>query len=82
MSIENHQLHLFDLVTIQRCSLSQILAIIPQTIEEIFIYFSTELLNLEHSTTVPYLFDYSVLMVRGVFAAEGENFMLPRSARC
>jgi hypothetical protein len=46
------------------------------------IYFSPELLNIKDVQAFSYAFDETVLIVRGKFAAEGEKFMLPRSARC
>ncbi|MBW4646649.1 MAG: GNAT family N-acetyltransferase [Goleter apudmare HA4340-LM2] len=82
MSIKNHQLHLFDLVTTQIYPLQEILSRIPQNITEVVIYFSPELLDVGDIEVLPYFFDGGVLMVRGVFAAESEKFMLPRSARC
>ncbi|MEH2252001.1 GNAT family N-acetyltransferase [Nostoc sp.] len=82
MEIEDTRLHLFDLVTTQICPLKNILAKIPQFIEEVVIYFSPELLDVKDVQSFPHAFDETVLMVRGKFAAEGEKFMLPRSARC
>ncbi|BAY07792.1 GNAT family N-acetyltransferase [Calothrix sp. NIES-2098] len=82
MEIEDTRLHLFDLVTTQIYPLQKILDRIPQPIEEVLIYFSPELLNLENLQAFPYVLDEAVLMVRGKFAAEKEKFMLPRSARC
>lgn len=82
MEIEDTRLHLFDLVTPQICPLKNILAKIPQPIEEIVIYFSPELLDVKDMESFSHKFDETVLMVRGKFAAEGEKFMLPRSARC
>ncbi|MGF1933718.1 MAG: GNAT family N-acetyltransferase [Nostoc sp. ChiQUE02] len=82
MEIEDNRLHLFDLVTTQIWSLENILSKIPQLIEEVVIYFSPELLNVKDVQAFAHAFDETVLMVRGKFAAEGEKFMLPRSARC
>lgn len=82
MMIENSQLHLFDVVATQIYPLKQILSRIPQIIEEVVIYFSPELLDVEDIQAVPYQLEDGVLMVRGEFAAEGQKFMLPRSARC
>ncbi|MBE9006297.1 GNAT family N-acetyltransferase [Fortiea sp. LEGE XX443] len=82
MNIENNQLHLFDVVATQIYPLTEILARIPQLIAEVFIYFSPEMLDLEDIQAVPYQLEDGVLMVRGEFAAEGQKFMLPRSARC
>ncbi|MBD6615617.1 GNAT family N-acetyltransferase [Komarekiella sp. 'clone 1'] len=82
MEIEDCRLHLFDLVATQICSLKEILARIPQHIEEVVIYFSPERLDVKDVQSFPHKLDETVLMVRGTFAAEGEKFMLPRSARC
>lgn len=82
MEIEDNRLHLFDLVTTQICPLKNILSKIPQPIEEVVIYFSPELLDVKDVQAFTHTFDETVLMVRGKFAAEGEKFMLPRSARC
>ncbi|MCC5624315.1 GNAT family N-acetyltransferase [Nostoc sp. CHAB 5715] len=82
LEIEDTRLHLFDLVTTQICPLKNILAKIPQPIEEVVIYFSPELLDVKDVETFVHALDETVLMVRGKFAAEGEKFMLPRSARC
>ncbi|MBD2530249.1 GNAT family N-acetyltransferase [Nostoc flagelliforme FACHB-838] len=82
METENTRLHLFDLVTTQICPLKNILARMPQLIEEVVIYFSPELLSVKDVQTFAHAFDETVLMVRGKFTAEGEKFMLPRSARC
>ncbi len=73
MEIEDSRLHLFDVVTTQICSLKEILARILQPIEEVVIYFSPELLDVKDVQAFPYAFDDTVLMVRGTFAAEGEN---------
>ncbi|PHM09270.1 GNAT family N-acetyltransferase [Nostoc sp. 'Peltigera malacea cyanobiont' DB3992] len=82
MEIEDNRLHLFDLVTTQICPLKNIISKIPQPIEEVVIYFSPELLDVKDVQAFTHTFDETVLMVRGKFAAEGEKFMLPRSARC
>ncbi|WP_375510763.1 hypothetical protein [uncultured Nostoc sp.] len=62
--------------------MKNILAKIPQPIEEVVIYFSPELLDVKDVQVFVHAFDETVLMVRGKFAAEGEKFILPRSARC
>ncbi|WP_199784790.1 hypothetical protein [Nostoc sp. 'Lobaria pulmonaria (5183) cyanobiont'] len=62
--------------------MKNILSKIPQPIEEVVIYFSPELLDVKDVQVFTHTFDETVLMVRGKFAAEGEKFMLPRSARC
>jgi GNAT superfamily N-acetyltransferase len=82
MEIEDNRLHIFDLVTTQMYPLAKILDRIPQTIEEVVVYFSPELLNVENAQAFPHIIDEAMLMVRGKFAAEKEKFTLPRSARC
>lgn len=82
IEIENNQLHIFDLVSTQISSLQEILARIPQPIEEVIIYFSPDRLNIDHLEILPYQLEDTLLMVRGKFAADGQKFMLPRSARC
>jgi len=82
IEIENNQLHIFDLVSTHICSLQDILARIPQPIAEVTIYFSPDLLDINHPEILPYKLEETWLMVRGKFAAESEKFMLPRSARC
>ncbi len=82
MEIEDTKLKLFDLVGTKICTLKDIIARIPQPIEEIEIYFSPDRFNANFQA-FPHIFDGdSLLMVRGSFAAESEQFMLPRSARC
>lgn len=82
MEIEDTQLKLFDLVGTRICTLDAILERIPQHIEEVVIYFSPDRLGVEVQAVSHQLGGDSLLMVRGSFAAEGERFMLPRSARC
>ncbi|BCL37924.1 GNAT family N-acetyltransferase [Nostoc sp. MS1] len=82
MEIDNNQLHIFDLVATKICSLKEILVRIPQLIEEVKIYFSPDLLEIDNVQTFPYQLEDTVLMIRGKFAAEGEKFTLPRSGRC
>jgi hypothetical protein len=82
MEIEDTKLHLYDLVTTQMYPLPTILARIPQLIEEVVIYFSPDLLNVENVQVLLYAIEETMLMVRGKFAAEKEKFTLPRSARC
>lgn len=81
MEIEDTQLKLFDLVGTNIPTLDAILARVPQSIKEIIVYFSPDRLNTNFEA-VPHLLDEAFLMVRGKFAAEGKEFMLPRSARC
>jgi len=82
MNIENRTLHLYDVVTTQIYPLTEILSRIPDIIAEVVIYFTPDLLNLDAIQAFPYQLEDTVLMVRGEFAAEGQKFMLPRSARC
>lgn len=82
MNIENTTLHLFDVVATQIYPLKQILSRIPDIIAEVIIYFSPDRLDLDNIQAFPYQLEDTVLMVRGEFTAQGQKFMLPRSARC
>ncbi len=82
MEIKDTQLQLFDVVGTRICSLAEILERIPERIQEVAIYFSPDRLNADVQALSHILDGDSLLMVRGNFAAEGEKFMLPRSARC
>lgn len=82
MNIENNTLHLFDVVATPIPSLKAILSRIPHIVDEVFIYFSPDLLDVETTVAFPYQLEDTALMVRGEFAALGQKFMLPRSARC
>lgn len=82
MEIEDTKLKLFDLVGTKICTLKDIIARIPQPIEEVEIYFCCDRLNANVQAFSHILDGDSLLMVRGSFAAESEQFMLPRSARC
>lgn len=81
MEIEDTQIKLFDVVGTNIPTLESLLAQIPQHIKEIIVYFSPDHLNANFQA-IPHVLDEAFLMVRGKFAAEGELFMLPRSARC
>ena len=82
MEIENTQLKLFDVVGTRIRNLTAILDRIPQRIEEVITYFSCDRLGGDFQA-LPHVFEGdSLLMVRGLFAAENKEFMLPRSARC
>jgi predicted N-acetyltransferase YhbS len=81
LEIEDTQLKLFDLVGTNIPTLDALLARISQPIKEIIVYFSPDRLNANFQG-VPHVLDEAFLMVRGEFAAEGKEFMLPRSARC
>lgn len=82
MEIEDTKLKLFDLVGTKICTLKDIVARIPQSIEEVEIYFCCDRLNADVQA-FRHIFDSdSLLMVRGAFAAENQQFMLPCSARC
>lgn len=82
MEIENTQLKLFDLVAKKICDLDSILERIPQRIEEVITYFSCDRLGGDFQAFSHVFEGDSLLMVRGSFAAEDQQFMLPRSARC
>ncbi|AFZ33108.1 GCN5-related N-acetyltransferase [Gloeocapsa sp. PCC 7428] len=81
MEITDTQLQLFDVVGATIPTLDALLARIPQPTEEIIVYFSPDHLNATFQA-IPHVLDEAFLMVRGKFAAEGKEFMLPRSARC
>jgi N-acetylglutamate synthase-like GNAT family acetyltransferase len=83
LELERTWLKLFDIVGANIPPLATILDQIPQPITEVAICFSADCLAVEAQAN-PYVFDHdgpSYLMVRGPFAAEGQTFTLPRSAR-
>lgn len=82
IEIENTQLKLFDVVGTRMCNLAAILDRIPQRIEEVITYFSCDRLGGDFQAFSHVFEGDSLLMVRGLFAAEDQQFMLPRSARC
>ena len=82
MEIEDTQLKLFDLVGTRIYPLKAILEKIPKPIEEVVIYFSPDRLDANVQAFSHIFEGDSLLMVRGSFSAEDEQFMLPRSARC
>lgn len=80
---QDAKLKLFDIVGAQIPPLAALLEQLPQRTEEVKICFSPDRLAVDARAT-PYVFDHdgpSYLMVRGPFAAEGQAFTLPRSAR-
>jgi predicted N-acetyltransferase YhbS len=80
--LEGDRLNLFDVVAPEICSLDAIVQRIDRQIDEVEIYFSPDRLEVEYQA-YPHIFEGdSLLMVRGNFAAENQQFMLPRSARC
>lgn len=83
MELRGNTLHLFDLVAETLPSLSEVVACLPESIEQIIFYFSPERLTTEAQAVRGMLDpnDSSYLMVRGVWLAEEARFMLPRSAR-
>ncbi len=82
IEIEGTRLKLFDLVGTQICPLAAVVERIPQRLDEVVIYFSPDCLEADVQAFPHVLDGDSLLMVRGCFAAEGQPFMLPRSARC
>jgi predicted N-acetyltransferase YhbS len=83
LEVEEARLKLFDLVGPTVPSLAAVLERIPQRLQEVAICFSADRLAV-NAEAAPYVFDHdgpSYLMVRGPFAAEGQAFTLPRSAR-
>lgn len=81
MEIEDTQLRLFDLLGTSIPNLVMLLEIIPHNIEEVITYFSPDRLDADFQA-FPHVLEGAWLMVRGRFAAEEQQFMLPRSARC
>jgi predicted N-acetyltransferase YhbS len=83
LEVENNRLKLFDVVSPQVPNLAAIVESIDGQIDEVEIYFSPDRLQVVEYQTHPHIFEGdSFLMVRGDFAAENQQFMLPRSARC
>ena len=83
LEIEGKRLKLFDVVAPRLPTLRALLEKIPQPIEEVAMHFAADRFVSDADVT-PYLLDHdgpSYLMVRGPFAAEGQPFTLPRSAR-
>ena len=75
-------LKLFDVVGPRLCTLDDIIKRIPQPIDEVEFYISPDRFEVK-ARPESHLFEgNSHLMVRGDFTAEGEHFMIPRSARC
>lgn len=81
MEIKDNRLKLFDLVGTKIPTLDAILDRIPDNIQEVTIYFTPDRLDV-NTQAIPHVLDGAMLMVRGAFAAEGKEFMFPRSARC
>jgi predicted N-acetyltransferase YhbS len=83
LELEEGRLKLFDIVGPKIPPLARVLERIPQRLDEAAICFSADQLAVEAEAT-PYVLDHdgpSYLMVHGPFAAEGQPFTLPRSAR-
>ncbi|MBW4515794.1 MAG: GNAT family N-acetyltransferase [Timaviella obliquedivisa GSE-PSE-MK23-08B] len=81
MEQESDRLRIFDIVADHSISLVEILKYIPHLVKEITFYFSPDRLEVE-AQAIPHVLEDAYLMVRGSFTAEGQPFMLPRSARC
>lgn len=82
LELKGTRLKLFDIVAPKICSLNAIVERIERKINEVEIYFSPDRLEVDYRAE-PHIFEGdSFLMVRGDFAAENQQFMLPRSARC
>lgn len=82
IEIAGTQLKLFDVVGTKICPLSSVIERISQPIDEVVIYFTPDCLDAE-TQAFPDIFEGdSLLMIRGSFPAEGQPFILPRSARC
>lgn len=83
MEMEGTTLKLFDVVAAELPSFDALLAMMPRRVDEVAVHFSMDRFTTEAVAT-PYVLDHggpSYLMGRGPFAAEGEAFTLPRSAR-
>ncbi|ETX00510.1 MAG: hypothetical protein ETSY2_38905 [Candidatus Entotheonella gemina] len=82
LELDGSRLKLFDVVGAPVCSLADMIERIPRPIDRVEFYFSPDRFGVA-ARAVPHLVDGdSHLMVRGPFAAEGQPFMIPRSARC
>ncbi|MCU0568280.1 MAG: GNAT family N-acetyltransferase [Oculatellaceae cyanobacterium Prado106] len=81
LSWEEATLHLFELVSSREISLREILQVISQRVEAVVIYWSGDRLQIP-AHPVSHVLEEAHLMVKGSFPAEGQAFMLPRSARC
>ena len=90
-TLDSARLSLFDIVGMQIPSLAAILERLPQRIDQVVTYFSPDCLGVDFQAMPHLLMDppealggagADFFMVRGPFAAEGQTFMLPRSARC
>jgi predicted N-acetyltransferase YhbS len=83
LELEERRLKLFDIVGPKIPPLAHVIERIPQPLDEVATCFSADQLA-EKAEATPYVLDHdgpSYLMVRGPFAAEGQPFTLPRSAR-
>jgi predicted N-acetyltransferase YhbS len=90
-AIDKTCLTLFDIIWTQSYPLPAFLERLPQRLDQVVTYFSPDRLEISFQAVPHTLMDppgalggagKDVLMVRGPFAAEGQPFMLPRSARC
>lgn len=90
-TLDGTRLNLFDIIGTQIPSLMAIVARLPQRIDQVVTYFSPDRLGAAFQAMPHLLMDppealggagADFFMVRGPFAAEGQAFMLPRSARC
>jgi hypothetical protein len=82
LELEGSRLKLFDVLGPRLCSLADLIERLPQHPDDIEFYFSPDRFEVT-ARAVPHLVDgNSHLMVRGAFAAAGQPFMIPRSARC
>jgi len=94
MEVDGSRLKLYDVVAPRMCSLATLLARIPQAVEEVWVGFSPDKLRASRAEALPHsikgndglmghvLGGQDLFMVRGPFAAEGQKFTVPRSARC
>ena len=83
MESAEKKLTLYDVVGKHMPPLSALLERMPAPVGEVVIHFAPDCLDVEAQAS-PYVFEHdgpSYLMVRGPWAAEGQAFTLPRSAR-
>lgn len=78
--VKNKTLHLYDIVANKIPSLNLILEHLPTAIDDIYFYFSPELLS-DQATPEPYLYDNGHLMVHGSWQLT-HPFMMPPLSRC
>jgi predicted N-acetyltransferase YhbS len=79
--VQGTTLRLFDVVAKRMPALDEIVALVPERLERVEIYFAPDRLG-GAPAAEPWNLDEAFFMVRGPFSPEPGTFMLPRSARC